>query len=152
MDNNQHEDLINDAGSIAEEAGEKFDLDFSLESLRRVDELLGELGDCGDPGDDFAGQAAYMMGCYVGEVLVRQAGAEWVVDEEKKGVFGSPLFLRVGQIQASPMTRCFKRMKSDSDGVEGWGRLLAALASSNLPEAIPEESGNEKVDWPTQGF
>lgn len=149
MDNNQREDLISEAESIAEKAREKIDMDFSLESLRRVDALLGELGDC---GDDFAGQAAYLMGCYVGEVLVRQAGAEWVVDEEKKEVFGSPLFLRVGQIQASPMTRCFKRMKSDSDGVEGWGRLLAALASSNFPEEMLEESRNEKVDWPTQGF
>jgi hypothetical protein len=135
MDNNQHEDLISEAGSIAEKVGKKFGLDFSLESLRRVDELLGELGDC---GDDLAGKAAYLMGCYVGEVLVRQAGAEWVVDEEKKEMFGSPLFLRVGQIQASPMTRCFKRMKSDGDGVEGWGRLLAALASSDF--------GEEKTD------
>jgi hypothetical protein len=135
MDSSQHEDLISEAGSIAEKAGEKFDLDFSLESLRRVDELLGELGDC---GDDVAGKAAYLMGSYVGEVLVRQAGAEWVVEEEKKEMFGSPLFLRVGQIEASPMTRCFKRMKSDSDGVEGWGRLLAALASSNF--------GDEKID------
>jgi hypothetical protein len=108
-----------------------------------VDEFLGELGDC---GDDFAGKAAYMMGCYVGEVLVRQAEAEWVVEEEKKEMFGSPLFLRVGQIEASPMTRCFKRMKSDSDGVEGWGRLLAALASSNLPEKMPEEGVGEKTD------
>jgi hypothetical protein len=138
VDNNQPEDVIGEARSIAEKAGEKFDLDFSLESLRRVDALLGELGDCGDPGDDFAGKAAYMMGCYVGEVLVRQAGAEWVFEEDKKEMFGSPLFLRVGQIQASPMSRCFKRMKSDSDGVEGWGRLLAALASSNF--------GEEKTD------
>lgn len=83
---------------------------------------------------------------------MRQAGAEWPVEEEKKEMFGSPLFLRVGQIQASPMSRCFKRMKSDSDGVEGWGRLLAALASSNFPGEMAEECGNEKVDWPTQEF
>ena len=50
------------------------------------------------------------------------------------------------------MTRCFKRMKSDSDGVEGWGRIITAIASSNFPEEVPEEGVGEKTDWQTQGF
>jgi hypothetical protein len=148
MDNNGNEGRITQAQDAAEKTRQEFNLDYSLDSLRRVDELLASLGDC---GDDLAGEAAYMMGCYVGEVLVRQAGGEWTVDEDKKQVFGSPLLLRAGHIQASPITRCFKRMKSDSDGVEAWGRLLVALASGNFPEEV-SDSGDEEVEWQTQGF
>jgi len=77
------------------------------------------------------------MGYYVGEVLVQQAGVEWTVEEEKTKVFGSPRVLRIGHMQASPMARCFKRLESDSDGIKAWGRLLAVLASGNMPERRP---------------
>lgn len=149
MDNNEHEERIIQAQDAAEKTRQEFDLDYSLDSLRRVDELLASLGDC---EDDLAGEAAYMMGCYVGEVLVRQTGGEWAVEEDKKQVFGSPLFLRAGHIQASPITRCFKRMKSDSDGVEVWGRLLVAIASGGIPGKVPERSGNEVIEWQSRGF
>jgi len=92
------------------------------------------------------------MGCYVGEVLVRQARALWTVQEETQNVFGSPLVLRVGNAQASPITRCFKRMKDDSDGVEAWGRVLVAVGSGNFREEATGREGGEKVNWQTEGF
>lgn len=149
MNKNRHNEMINEARGTAERARQEFGLDYSLESLRRVDALLGELGDC---GDDLAGRAAYMMGCYVGEVLVRQTGVEWVVEEEMKEMFGSPIFLQAGDIQVSPITRCYRRLKSDSDGVEVWGRITLALASGNFPAEVTERTSDEKIDWQSQGF
>ena len=81
-----------------------------------------------------------MMGCYVGEVLVRQAGVEWVVEEEMKEVFGSPILLPAGDIQVSPITRCYRRLKSDSDGVEVSGPDNAGTCVGQLP------SGGDRED------
>ncbi len=153
MNKNRYEEMINDARGTAERARQEFGLDYSLESLRRVDEMLASLD---DSGDNLAGKAAFMMGCYVGEVIVREAGARWIVDEEKKNVFGSALVLECGTpddaIQASPIARCFKRLKNDSDGVEAWGRVVTAIASDTFPGEVPEESGDEEVEWRSQRF
>ena len=51
------------------------DLDFSVESLRTIDVILGEL----EPiGTDDPAEVVMLAGFYVGEVLVRGHGYEWI--------------------------------------------------------------------------
>ena len=129
MKNTRNEEQIAHAKSTADTIQADFNLDFSLASLREVDKLLGSVGDC---GDDVAGRAAYMFGCYVGEVLVRQAGAVWAVREDMEELFGSSLLLEAGPCTASPFVRCYRRLKDEGDSVEVWGRLVVAAASGRL--------------------
>ena len=140
MDNTQNEKKIAHVRSRAERIQADFDLDFSLASLREVDRLLGKVGDC---GDDLAGRAAYMFGCYVGEVLVRQAGAVWAVREDMEELFGSSLLLEAGPCTASPFVRCYRRLKDEGDSVEVWGRLVVAAASGRLQTVTGESNDLE---------
>ncbi len=60
-------------------AREEFDLDldFSPGSLEDVDGQIESLRDDGLTGED-AAEALFVFGCYVGEVLVRHLGGQWV--------------------------------------------------------------------------
>jgi len=144
MTNDTHENLISQARDTADTIRADFNLDFSLESLEQVDEVLGSLGDC---GDELSARAAYMFGCYVGEVLVRQAGAAWMAQEDMKELFGAPLVLQAGPVTASPFVRCHRRLESEGDSVEVWGRLVVAAASHRFEREGAESTSDEKTDW-----
>ena len=116
----QEEDMINEARQVAEDVRQEYDLDFSLESLEKIDELLGGLRGC---EEETVRQAAYRFGCYVGEMLVKRVGVQWAVQEGTENLFGSPLLLQAGRIQMSPIARCFKTATSDNDGVDVWARF-----------------------------
>ncbi|GLW44938.1 hypothetical protein Stsp02_06000 [Streptomyces sp. NBRC 14336] len=70
-------------------------LDYSVASLRVVDFLLDGLRKGGaDP--DRAAETLLGLGAYVGEVLVRRAGARWVdCDERQRDLFGQPVGVRM---------------------------------------------------------
>jgi len=145
MATDTREDLISQAQDTAEVIQADFNLDFSLESLERVDELLGNLGDC---GDELSGRAAYMFGCYVGEVLVRQAGAAWAVQDDMNELFGWPLMLHAGPVAASPFVRCYRRLEDDGDSVAIWGQLVVAAASHRFDKEAAEGGSDEQADSP----
>lgn len=68
-------DIANEAVCIAaEEFG--VELDYSVESLGRVDELLEDFPNRGYEVSEI-GDKVRAFGFYVGEVLVRQTGAKW---------------------------------------------------------------------------
>lgn len=53
------------------------DLDYSPGSLSRVDEEVESLREDGFSGEDVA-ETLFVLGCYLGEVLVRHLGGRWV--------------------------------------------------------------------------
>lgn len=61
----------------AARAGFDHELDFSEESLDLVDAEVESLRDEGLTGEDVAEQL-FVLGCYVGEVMVRQLRGRWV--------------------------------------------------------------------------
>ncbi|MET7377327.1 hypothetical protein ABZT08_00605 [Streptomyces sp. NPDC005526] len=70
-------------------------LDYSERSLRVVDFLIDGLR---KGGTDRAGARTALLGlgAYVGEVLVRRAGAVWVdFDGDQRGYFGQPVGVRM---------------------------------------------------------
>jgi len=69
------------------------DLDFSHESVERVEALLAQLHDAlprgfvsrlfrRGPSDEEVETMAKMYGCYVGEVIRRTAGGVWILDPD----------------------------------------------------------------------
>ncbi|MWA13147.1 hypothetical protein [Streptomyces sp. BA2] len=70
-------------------------LDFSVASLRVVDFLIAGLRKGGRGRDEVAG-ALFGLGAYVGEVLVRRAGAVWIdFDKSQHAYFGQSVGVRM---------------------------------------------------------
>ncbi|MEU1333102.1 hypothetical protein [Streptomyces sp. NPDC005865] len=76
-------------------ARNRLPLDFSVASLRVVDFLIDGLRKGGRTRRDIAG-TLFGLGAYVGEVLVRRAGAVWVdFDAEQREFFGQAVGVRM---------------------------------------------------------
>ncbi|MEV3860484.1 hypothetical protein AB0J38_40030 [Streptomyces sp. NPDC050095] len=75
------------AGFTAKVASARLPLDYSVASLRVVDFLIDGLRK-GSSGPEQADRVLFGLGAYVGEVLVRRAGAVWVdFDEVQQAYF-----------------------------------------------------------------
>ncbi|MEU6087599.1 hypothetical protein ABZ865_12445 [Streptomyces sp. NPDC047085] len=76
-------------------ARSRLPLDYSERSLRVVDFLIDGMRKGGsDPGR--AQRVFFGLGAYVGEVLVRRAGAVWVdFDADQQAYFGQPVGIRM---------------------------------------------------------
>ncbi|QDT72202.1 hypothetical protein [Lacipirellula limnantheis] len=106
---------------LAEEAvdmaqNENVDLDFSTESIERVEELLAKLHDEYQARGDENGMngLALAYGAYVGEAIRRsETGAHWEEDSDIAGPGSYPIYWRDGA--SFPVACCYKRM---SDGPE----------------------------------
>ncbi|MFJ3665423.1 hypothetical protein ACIPSE_03105 [Streptomyces sp. NPDC090106] len=76
-------------------ARSRLPLDYSVASLRVVDFLVDGLRK-GGADQETAREPLAGLGAYVGEVLVRRAGAEWVdLDEGQRAYFGQPVGVRM---------------------------------------------------------
>ncbi|MEW2249454.1 hypothetical protein ACFW6K_10530 [Streptomyces sp. NPDC058733] len=76
-------------------ARNRLPLDYSVRSLRVVDFIVDGLRKGGAEPDRVAG-TLFGLGAYVGEVLVRRAGAAWVdLDAEQRGYFGQAVGVRM---------------------------------------------------------
>ncbi|MFJ9871112.1 hypothetical protein [Streptomyces sp. NPDC101165] len=87
-------------------------LDYSERSLRVVDFLIDGLRK-GGADRERARDALFGLGAYVGEVLVRRAGAAWVdFDAEQRAYFGQPVGVRMpdGRVW-NPLGRVLNRFE-----------------------------------------
>ncbi|MEU8954087.1 hypothetical protein AB0C93_07270 [Streptomyces sp. NPDC048518] len=76
-------------------AGNRLPLDFSVASLRLVDFLVEGLRKGGRERSEITGTLCG-LGAYLGEVLVRRAGAVWVdFDAEQREFFGQSVGVRM---------------------------------------------------------
>jgi hypothetical protein len=76
-------------------ARNRLPLDYSAASLRVVDFVLDGLRKGGADAED-ARETLLGLGAYVGEVLVRRAGAQWVdFDEAQRAYFCRPVGVRM---------------------------------------------------------
>ena len=121
------ENVTEKARQVAEAMGKDFGLDFSVESLKKVDTMLHRARRWKREAKDMLVEEA---GCYVGEVLVRKTGGQWCIDEKYKESMGTNLVLELpGNITASPFGGCRKRVEhGESDGVEVWARAVVAMS------------------------
>jgi hypothetical protein len=76
-------------------ARNRLPLDYSVASLRVVDFLIDGLRK-GGADRERARETLFGLGAYVGEVLVRRAGAVWVdFDPQERAYFGQPVGVRM---------------------------------------------------------
>ncbi len=76
-------------------ARNRLPLDYSVASLRVVDFLIDGLRKGGAEHEQVR-EALFGLGAYVGEVLVRRAGAAWVdFDADQRAYFGQPVGVRM---------------------------------------------------------
>ncbi|MGA4840037.1 hypothetical protein [Streptomyces sp. G45] len=91
-------------------------LDFSVRSLRVVDFVLDGLRGSGRGRAEVAGPL-FGFGAYVGEVLVRRAGAVWVdFDDGQRRFFGQPVGVRMpdGRVW-SPLGKVVNRYEAGAE-------------------------------------
>jgi hypothetical protein len=90
------------------------DLDYSETSLKNVDAILEEMRLTGISSKEIA-ETLFGFGCYVGEVFVRNAGAQWrkTEDTRMQGVAASPLVLELpNHNYCNPIGKTFKRFEN----------------------------------------
>ena len=93
------------------------DLDYSTASLEWVDGFLQQYHDDGFTTADFA-ETVFNAGCYVGEVMCRQAGGRWVdrdaLDFPGAKLFAAPILVSLPHGKtANPIGKAFKRFEGD---------------------------------------
>lgn len=90
------------------------DLDYTPGSLRLVDEVLDSFR---EPGSDAVAETIFVFGCYVGEVLVRHAGYEWVQTppEIARNLMPLTVFRALTGTHANPIGKAFKRVDNGAD-------------------------------------
>jgi len=92
------------------------DLDYSITSLRDVDDIIEGFRKDGVRGEQ-VGATLFCFGCYVGEVFVKNAGASWqeTINTPMKDFAGFPLVLKLqnGSI-CNPIGKVFKRLENGS--------------------------------------
>ncbi|MFV0134046.1 hypothetical protein ACLGIH_12520 [Streptomyces sp. HMX87] len=76
-------------------ARSRLPLDYTVASLRVVDFMVDGLRKSG-AGRERVERVLFGLGVYVGEVLVRRAGAVWVdLDTDQRALFGQPVGVRM---------------------------------------------------------
>ena len=95
---------------------EKVDLDFSPASLEKIDDIVLRMRDENTPVAGAVVQVLLVLGCYVGEVLVRNTGGLWVdpgPDEQRLGVTFPGVRMRNGAF-FNPIGKVFRLMENGS--------------------------------------
>jgi hypothetical protein len=109
------------------------ELDFSVESLARVDELMAGWHDDGHTSEGMP-TTVYLFGCYFGEVIIRNHGGTWretagTEDEERVG-FPVALELPSGMI-CNPLGKASKLLDNGlEDSLLFFCRVVTAIKKS----------------------
>lgn len=106
------------------------DLDYSPGSLDAVDGQIEGLREEGLTGEE-AAEALFVLGCYVGEVMVRALGGRWAATTRSplSGVSPWPMVVLLpGGSAWDPIGKVYKRLElGDSEYIPAY--LVAAAAS-----------------------
>jgi hypothetical protein len=92
-------------------------LDYSVDSLKQVDDIIEGMRSEGCTTDQIA-ETLFGFGCYVGEVLVRRAGATWreAANTPMASFAGFPLVIHLrGDSYCNPIAKAFKRLENGAE-------------------------------------
>jgi predicted DCC family thiol-disulfide oxidoreductase YuxK len=112
-------------------------LDYSVESLEQVDQIIGGFHDEGVAVEEVEA-TVFGFGCYVGEVFVRHAGAKWLAPspEDIDEFYGVPLIVELNEsTTANPIGKVIKRLENgDEDNLPYFYRAMmnAAYDTSHI--------------------
>jgi hypothetical protein len=126
------ENALDHAQLAVEAAWEEseIDLDYSPASLEMVDAQIESLREEGLTGED-AAELLFVLGCYLGEVIVRGLGGRWLATARSPLAEISPWPMVVvlpGGSAWDPIGKIYKRLElGDSEYIPGF--FVAATAS-----------------------
>jgi hypothetical protein len=105
------EDIVTAAAQIS-----GTNLDYTPESLKSVDDIIENMRRDGMTSAQL-GETLFGFGCYVGEVMCRNAGATWArTTAEQIELFGFPLVIELPNKKlCNPIGKVFKRL-DNGDG------------------------------------
>jgi hypothetical protein len=108
-----------------------FELDFSTASLETADAQIESLREEGRTGEEVA-EALFVLGCYVGEVMVRGLGGRWVATARSPlaQISPWPMVVMLGDGSAwDPIGKAYKRLElGDSEYLPAYFAAAAARA------------------------
>lgn len=95
-------------------------LDYSPESLASVDEII--LGfRAGGLTEAEVAEPVYKLGCYVGEVFVRNDGGVWVMPDEELAVFFQGMLIELPDNRhCNPIGKAFKLLENGEEDSIVW--------------------------------
>lgn len=114
------------------------DLDFSPESIEKLDEILKSLYDS-SPNNDLTEKRLYTIsiefGVYLGETLLRNClsehGYSWRLDENN-----IPVLAKSKDFQMSPVSKVYKRLTNGyGDEVKPFYNIAIAIAEGRFPKS-----------------
>jgi hypothetical protein len=107
-----------------------YNIDFSPSSLWEIDRFFDEHTQSGTPisggllSEDM-GSRLFAIGSYIGEVVIRSKGGEWIGDDSDPQVEMNIELLLSDDVRCWPVQRAMKRMKNGSeDGIAVYGDAL----------------------------
>jgi hypothetical protein len=110
-------------------------LDYSEPSLEHVDRILetispdGALNPRSDAEKDELWTLSKMYGGYVGQVVIKQMGGQWELQDLHNG--GARVVLNSGGLRAFPTEKVYRRLTEDPlSGVSGYLRAMRAIIES----------------------
>ena len=117
-------------------------LDYGIDSLRLLDGILDDLRR--DQSFENLQPLLFAMGCYVGQVMVRNAGACWRVTEDlgMGAVASSPIAIRVRDGRGcNPVGKVYKRFQNGpADSLAFFYHVMTQVPSERLaPESDKKE-------------
>ena len=106
-------DMERRASLAVEAAREKFGitLDFTPESVMKVEEILGQIHQSRAMSDQEILREGLMWGAYVGEVIGRMKPVHWEIDSDVGGPGSLPIVFEDSRRQSFPVGWCRKRIK-----------------------------------------
>ena len=101
---------------------EKVKLDYSVSSLKYIDDFLQHFSDEGLSVNDFA-KSIFKSGCYVGEVMVKNRNGVWVDQRDvpmPPGISTMPIVIKLSDTKfCDPIAKVYKRFYfGESDSVQ----------------------------------
>ena len=135
---------VSDRAVAMAKADHDVDLDYSVESIERVEAILGSLHE-EHRRQPFAqrrmSDATARYGAYVGEVIRRKWGGQWELDHDAAGPGSFPLSTQGHR--AFPMGWCFKRIANGpEDNV--WHKVQAVYVKKDGARALLDGDGQNK--------
>ncbi len=104
-----------------------YHLDFTVESLKEIDRFFDEQNTPDGIISKNRGQILFAIGCYVGEVIIRNFGGVWLTDDsDPYGEVNISVQTNSGTIM-QPVQRCMKRYANGTeDSIYAYVYVLTA--------------------------
>jgi hypothetical protein len=144
--NNTQEFIDFLASAAVKDAREQnhLDLDYSSESIEKVEQILGNLHELyvKSPSSISANGLGSAYGAYIGEVIRRaEPGARWERDDEVGGEKSYPIIWGAGSGHSYPMAWCYHRIVNGSED-NVWLKYMLLKDKYS----VPKDSNNPSVN------